>query len=141
MNGFDFELNGSGELVVNQEFHTANTVSNDDLRIQLAYNRIKSISSNWFYDNVGANLEELIGKPISNEVVNAGKQKIISVLTFDQLWDANDIHVSAEITNKMQVIYSVYLKIYNSETEEESSKEINITLDLIKGVKIKYGWE
>ena len=141
MAGFDFQIDNSGELVVDPEFHTIKTVLNDDLRIQLAYNRIKSISTTWFYDNIGANLEELIGKPISNEVVNTGKAKIMAVLTFDQLWTNNDIYINAEITNAMQVNYSVYLRIFDSETEEESSKEINITLDLVKGVKIKYGWE
>lgn len=141
MDGFDFKIDEFGELVVDPEFHTVATVSENDLRIQLAYDRIKSISSNWFYDEVGANLEELVGKPITNDIVNVGKEKILSVITYDQLWDTNDIYISAEITNAMQIIYSVYLKIYDSETEEESSKEINITLDLVKGVKIKFGWE
>jgi hypothetical protein len=139
--GFDFQLDETGELVVDQDSHEVNAVAGDELRIQMAYDRIKSVSTGWFQDNIGANLEELVGKPINGNIVTTGKDKIIDSLTFDGLWSRKDIHVQSEVTDALTVNYSVYLRIFDSETKEESSKDITITLDLIKGVKIKYGWQ
>ena len=139
--GFDFNFSPSGEIIVDNETHDINKVVNDELRIQLAYNRIKSISYNWFIDEIGANLEELIGKPCTKEIANLGKTKIINVLTVDNLWDANDIFVKVKIENNTNIIYSTYLKIYQSENEDAHSYEIIAELDLVKGVFIRYGWE
>lgn len=141
MDGFDFDLNELGELVVDQESHDINTIIEDELRIQMAYTRIKSIASNWYYDKIGADLEELIGKAVSQDNVQLGKDKILNVLTYDDLWDLKDIYIQSEIKDAKNIFYSVYLKVYDSETNEEQSIEIIITLDLIKGVKIKFGWE
>lgn len=139
MTGFDFNIDGTGELVINEE-HEINKVSDDELRIQLAYTRIKSISNGWFYDHVGANLEELVGRSIKESTIETGKQKIISVLTFDNLWDANDILIVANIKNSTFLTYSVYLKTYTNEEFGEKSVEFIVELDLIKGVKVKFGW-
>lgn len=139
--GFDFELDTTGELIVDADTHMINTLEEDDLRVQMAFHRIKSISNTWFIDKIGANMEELIGKPINNDITNIGKDKIIEALTYDDLWKSEDIYIHAEVTDALHINYSVYLKVYTSETKEESSREIIVTLDLIKGVKIKYGWQ
>lgn len=141
VNGFDFNFSPDGEIIVNSETHDINKVTNDELRIQLAYNRIKSISYNWFIDEIGANLEELIGKPCTKEIANLGKTKIINVLTVDNLWDEKDIFVKVKIENNTNIIYSTYLKIYQTENEDAHSYEIIAELDLVKGVFIRYGWE
>ena len=43
MTGFDFDIDESGELVINEQEHEINKITDDELRIQLAYTRIKSI--------------------------------------------------------------------------------------------------
>ena len=139
--GFDFSFSPEGEIIVDNETHDITKSTNDDLRIQLAYNRIKSISHNWFVDEVGADLEELIGKPCTEEMAEYGKLKIIDVLTFDGLWTDNDIFIKSEIKNNTNITYSIYLKIYQSETEDTYSYEITAELDLVKGVFIRFGWE
>lgn len=140
MAGFDFDIDETGELVINQEEHEINKITDDELRIQLAYTRIKSIAHGWFYDKVGADLEELIGRSIKESTVEYGKEKIINVLTFDKLWDENDILVISNIKDSTHLIYSVYLKTYTNDEFGEKSIELIIELDLIKGVKIKFGW-
>lgn len=140
MAGFDFDIDETGELVINQEEHEINKITDNELRIQLAYTRIKSIAHGWFYDEVGADLEELIGRSIKESTVEYGKEKIINVLTFDKLWDENDILVISNIKDSTHLIYSVYLKTYTNDEFGEKSIELIIELDLIKGVKIKFGW-
>jgi hypothetical protein len=139
--GFDFGFTPDGELVIDNNSHDINNTTNDDLRIQLAYNRIKSITHNWFVDEIGANLEELIGKPCTKEVAEYGKEKIINELIFDELWDKNDLYIKSEIKNNTNITYNIYLKIYQSVSEDVYSYEIIAEIDLVKGVNIRYGWE
>lgn len=139
--GFDFGFTSEGEIIVDNESHDIAQITDDDLRIQLAYNRIKSISHNWFVDEVGADLEEIIGRPCTEEIAEYGKSKIINVLIFDDLWVEDDIFIKSEIKNNTNIIYDIYLKIYQSETEDTYSYEIIAELDLVKGVFIRFGWE
>ena len=141
MKGFDFAITTEGELIIDEENHDIVKSLDDDLRIQLAYNRIKSISKNWFVDEVGADMEELIGKPCTEDIAEYGKQKIINVLLIDDLWNKDDIFIKAEIKDNVHIIYSVYLKLFQSETEDTISYEITVELDLVKGVFIKFGWD
>ena len=141
MDGFDFDLTTDGEINVEAETHDINTVKDDDLRIQLAYDRIKSISNNWFIDEIGADLEELVGRPCTDEIAEYGKIKIIQQLTFDGLWEKKDIFIKGEIKDNTTITYTIYLKIYQSETEDAYSCEIEAVLDLVKGVFIRFGWE
>ncbi len=141
MEGFDFAITTEGELIIDEENHDIIKSLDDDLRIQLAYNRIKSISKNWFVDEVGADMEELIGRPCTEDMAEYGKQKIINVLLIDDLWDKDDIFIKAEIKDNVHIVYSIYLKLFQSETEDTVSYEITVELDLVKGVFIKFGWD
>lgn len=141
MEGFDFAITTEGELIIDEENHDIVKSLDDDLRIQLTYNRIKSISKNWFVDEIGADMEELIGRPCTEDMAEYGKQKIINVLLIDNLWNKDDIFIKAEIKDNVHIIYSVYLKLFQSETEDTISYEITVELDLVKGVFIKFGWD
>lgn len=141
MEGFDFAITTDGELIVDEQNHDIAKSTEDDLRIQLAYDRIKSISKNWFVDEIGADMEELVGRPCTEDIAEYGKQKIINVLLIDDLWEKEDIFIKAEIKDNVHIIYSVYLKLFQSETEDTISYEIIVELDLVKGVFIKFGWD
>ena len=141
MDGFDFGFSPDGEIIVDSETHDIYKSKDDELKIQLSYNRIKSISKNWFIDEVGADMEELIGRPCTEDMAEYRKQKIINVLLIDDLWNKDDIFIKAEIKDNVHIIYSVYLKLFQSETEDTISYEIIVELDLVKGVFIKFGWD
>ena len=141
MDGFDFGFSPDGEIIVDAETHDIYKSQEDELKIQLSYNRIKSISKNWFIDEIGADLEEIIGKACNETTAEYGKLKIIDVLTFDGLWDDKDIFIKSEIKNNINITYNIYLKLRQSETEEIYSYEIDAELDLVKGVNVRYGWE
>ena len=139
--GFDFGFSPEGEIIIDSEFHDMTKTSDNDLKIQLAYNRIKSISHNWFVDEIGADLEEIIGRPCTENIAEYGKSKIINVLIVDGLWDSNNIFIKSEIKNNTNITYNIYLKMYQPDTEDIYSYEIITELDLVKGVFIKYGWK
>lgn len=139
--GFDFGFSPDGEIIVDRESLDIAKKQENELKIQLSYNRIKSISKNWFIDEVGADLEEIIGKPCNSETAEYGKRKIINVLTYDGLWDEKNVFIKAEIQDNTNILYSIYLKLIDEETDETYSHEIDVELDLVKGVHIRYGWE
>lgn len=141
MDGFDFGFSPDGEIIVDTDTHDIYKSQEDELKIQLSYNRIKSISKNWFIDEVGADLEEIIGKACNETTAEYGKLKIIDVLTFDGLWDDSDIFIKSEIKNNINITYNIFLKLRQSDTEEVYSYEIDAELDLVKGVHIRYGWK
>lgn len=140
MEGFDFGFTPEGEIIVDPETHDIAKSVDDDLRIQLVFNRLKSISHDWFVDEIGADLEELIGKPCTADIAEYGKDKIIAQLTFDDLWNNEDIVVVAQIKDNTHILYKIYLRMYQSETEDTYSYEIETELDLVKGVFVRYGW-
>ena len=104
MDGFDFGFSPDGEIIVDSETHDIYKSKDDELKIQLSYNRIKSISKNWFIDEVGADMEELIGRPCTEDMAEYGKQKIINVLLIDDLWNKDDIFIKAEIKDNVHII-------------------------------------
>lgn len=140
MTGFDFGFTSDGEIIVDPTTHDIAKAMDDDLRIQAVFNRLKSVSHNWYVDEIGADLEEIIGKPCTKEIAEYGKQKIIAELTEDGLWSTDDILVTGNIKDNTHIVYTIYLRMYQSETEDTYSYEIETELDLVKGVFIRYGW-
>lgn len=146
--GFDFMLLPEGEILMDPDSHDITTVNDNELKVQLAYNRIKSISMDWFVDNVGADLEELIGKPCNHATVERGRLKIMQVLTVDELWNESEMYVSSQVLSNIHIIYTVYLKLYKEEeyspfslvSSDPYAYEITAELDLVKGVFIRMGW-
>ena len=68
---FDFSLTELGELEIDNDSHDLLSQTDNELRIQMAICRIKSVSNNWYIDNIGANLEELIGKACNKNNANS----------------------------------------------------------------------
>ncbi len=134
---YDFSLNELGELDINTE-HDIDIKSLDDLRIQMAYTRIKSVTNGWYVDHIGANLEEIIGRPCSEEYADIGKNKILDSLVYDELWDRNDVYIKSEIVDNKKIKYYVYLRTYQDYQEDVLTTEIIVELDLIRGINIRY---
>jgi hypothetical protein len=140
VNGFDFNIDSTGEIIIDPKTFDIANVTDIDLKIQLAYTRIKSCVNEWYYDRVGANLEELVGRAAKPSTIEAGKSRIIDVLTFDDLWNKKDLFIQSIIEDATKLTYAVYFRIDTNDEFGETSKTIYIDLDLIKGVKIRYGW-
>ena len=140
--GFDFGLDYNGELILdeNNSFDILAKTENE-LRLQLSYDRIKSVSTNWFEDHIGADLEYLIGKACNKDSAEKGKELITNQLTFDQLWNEEEFFIKPNILSDTTIEYNIFFKIKDEETEDVYSYEISATIDLVKGVSIRYGWE
>ena len=139
--GFDFGLDLSGELLLDEDDNLdILKKTENDLRLQLSYDRIKSVSTNWFEDHIGADLESIIGRPCDTSTADVGKNLIDKQLTFDDLWDEDEYLIKAKIKNDFTIEYNIFFKIKDEEADEVYSYEIDAIIDLIKGVHIRYGW-
>jgi hypothetical protein len=139
--GFDFGISTEGELLLDPDTYDIKRKTENELRLQLAYDRIKSVANDWYIDNIGSDLELLIGKPCNQEYAEKGKAMIASQLTFDKLWDQEEFYIRSIIHSMTNIEYNIYLKIIDSDTGDTYSYEINATIDLVKGVNVRYGWE
>jgi hypothetical protein len=140
--GFDIGIDTTGEMILDSSIHDILSKEEEELRLQLTYNRIKSVTENWFRDEeVGANLESLIGRPCNVATAENGKNLISHQLLFDKLWDEKEFFIKCTINNMINLVYNIYFKIEDKETDDTFSYEIIAEIDLVKGVKIRYGWE
>ena len=137
---FDFSVDETGELIIENNEILTKTDSN--LRVQTAFNIIKSTTTEWFVDHVGANLESIIGRPCNENTAEYGKTLIKKSLIDINLFEDEDIFIKAEIKNNSNITYDIYLKVVLDELEQEiETVEIIAELDLVKGINIRYGWE
>ena len=53
----------------------------------------------------------------------------------------NDIFVQHKVNIDTCLIYTVYLRLRTDEPEKQKSVSFSVILDLVKGVKVRYGWK
>lgn len=131
--GFDFSITESGELILDEDNDIKKT-SKDDLRIQRVICAIKSISSDWYNDNIGADLEQYIGEQISQELINSFVSSIYSAVIATNAVAKEDLFIVPNVY-KTSIILSIFLKKINS----NSSYNISVNFDMVKGVNISFG--
>lgn len=136
---FDFGLSQDGDITMDPETHDITKKEDYKLRLQLAYDRIKSISKDWFIDECGADLEELIGKPCTPEFAELGKRKIRNMLVLDDTWSDEEFYIYCQIKDAVTIEYTIFFKI-QTENNETESYELHVDLDLVKGIKLRFGW-
>lgn len=129
---FDIAITEDGDLLFDTTNKDLYEINGDDLRLQMAMCRIKSIRRDWFKDNIGANMEEILGLPCTVDTQNLGSKMIISSLTFDGLFKSNEIYIVSESVKNTGINYKVYIK----DLGKESSVLIELELDLVKGINI-----
>ena len=133
----DFMIDNYGELCIEVSDYNKNSLleaRNDELRNQIAMCRIMSVTHDWFYDNIGANLEQILGEALNEQTINYGKELITDSLMKNNFLTSDEIIIESLITDIDSIGYNVYIRqielkgIYTV---------INVSLDLIKGVTIK----
>lgn len=135
----DFTITNDGDLNI-EKYHNGTITENhiststgDKLRNQIAMCRIISITHDWYYDNIGANLEQLIGSPLSSSTIKHGRELIMSSLTKNEFISSDEITVEDVLTSSNSIGYNVFIK----QMEVDSTFVlIEVSLDLIKGVKV-----
>lgn len=96
----DIELTPDGDIKV---------IKDTSCKIQTAKNVIKSITKDWFYDEIGSNLEQLFGLNI-NVAQQKGTDLIYESLQKYSLFNKEDIHVEA-VQKDNTLIYVISIMI------------------------------
>ena len=117
----DFKLTDSGDLFLSPD-RFLEEVDSDELTKQTVKCCAHSVQKDWYIDNIGADLEQLVGQPINEKLQETGcsllKTSILSkgIVTDEQLW------IESQQVG-MSIHFSVYLK-----TEEEQAQLVTVIL-------------
>ena len=118
----DFLIDSNGDLLLDN--NKLKTCEGEDAKVQAAYCICKSLSKDWFIDNLGANLEQMLGMTINRSTIDYGKRLIVIALT--DLYSASDLYID-HIQEDSSIIYTVYIK----KEDELTSNKFTITIDLL----------
>lgn len=130
---FDFNINNVGEFSYNNSTQDIDKVEGDDLRKQIAVNRIKSITGDWFNSKIGANLEEYIGMPNTPITSTSVMDSILHSLTFDEFLKESDIYQIPRIDKT-----SLSIKLFIKKQFENNPIVIDVEIDMSSGVRVNY---
>ena len=125
----DFELSTDGDLIISES--DLSVVEDTGFYIQLASNRIKSISKDWFKDNIGSDLEEVLGMPNTQDNAKIGEDKIRQALIFDNTFTEENVRIKSYPTSKNSIGFEVSITKHPF-----GSFFLRVSLDLVKGIMI-----
>jgi hypothetical protein len=131
--GTDLLLTPDGDLLVGEEGDLLLTRGTGYV-VQSIYNRLKSVSADWFYDQVGADLEDFLGQPNSSETGAAVEERIISALTGDGLLAPEDLLVKVVPAGETQLACFVFARLAGA----ERPFSFRVTVDLEGGVSVHH---
>ena len=121
----DFKLTDVGDLSLSSE-RELEFSQNDALNLQYALARVKSAKNDWYIDNVGADLERLIGEPLNEQLIEQGKQMIMDALTEYNLFKISEIYIQhREDVEEEQLSYYVYLRMNSMERSQVLSVSLS----------------
>ena len=128
----DFKLTDVGDLSLSSE-RELEFSQNDALNLQYALARVKSAKNAWYIDNVGADLERLIGEPLNEQLIEQGKQMIMDALTEYNLFKISEIYIQhREDVEEEQLSYYVYLRM----SSMERSQVLSVSLSPMVSVNV-----
>lgn len=108
-NEIDLFITQDGDLAINKSGDLA-IVRDINYVAQTIINRLKSIDQDWFFDNIGSNLESFIGNPNTEENANIITETIIDSLISDNFCDIDDILITASPTAANAVTIGIFVK-------------------------------
>ena len=128
----DFKLTDVGDLSLSSE-RELEFSQNDALNLLYALARVKSAKNDWYIDNVGADLERLIGEPLNEQLIEQGKQMIMDALTEYNLFKISEIYIQhREDVEEEQLSYYVYLRM----SSMERSQVLSVSLSPVVSVNV-----
>lgn len=94
---------------------------------QCVINRIKSVKSDWIIDNIGADIEQLVGMQNSSETGKRAESLILAALKDDNFLDDDEVYITCNPSSKYALVFDIMIKIY------DEFVKIKFTLDIVKG--------
>jgi len=128
---FDLLLTDGGDLALDENKNLT-IISGNELKRQNARNVIKSITVNWFYDHIGADLEQLYGAHIEY-AVSKGLTLIQEGLLLHGLFTLGEVFIKAVNQSKYEVIFIVILQL------GDEIIPMDVVLDITGRVAINWG--
>ncbi|AXU72294.1 TPA: hypothetical protein ACG3PC_000140 [Clostridioides difficile] len=131
---FDFCITDSGELIYDNNSNNLLYLNSDDLLRQKCICRIKSVTKDWFnVDYIGSDIEKFLGKLNNKDTLDSIIASIENALFYDRLVGENNLFFIPKIhRNKIEVL------IFIKERRNNNPIVINMEIDIVSGVKIKY---
>ena len=127
----DFKITDDGDLII-CENEGLKKATKDEIIRQMAICRIKSISHDWFYDHIGANLEQHLGHHNTITESEIIAKSIEKELSKDNLIPTKDIFIVPKI-DKNEILFRVFI----NKQFEKGVIEICVAIDIAGGVRIK----
>ncbi|CZR97748.1 MULTISPECIES: hypothetical protein [unclassified Clostridioides] len=131
---FDFCITDSGELIYDNNSNNLLYLNSDDLLRQKCICRIKSVTKDWFnVDYIGSDIEKFLGKLNNKDTLDSIIASIENALFYDRLVGENNLFFIPKIhRNKIELL------IFIKERRNNNPIVINMEIDIVSGVKIKY---
>jgi hypothetical protein len=122
-NDIDLFITKDGDLALNTNGDLA-LVKDINYVAQTVHNRLRSVAEDWFYDKSGANIEEYIGLPNTEDNAIELAKQIGEALTKDRFCDSDDLAIIGKPVTASIVYIGVYIKT------EFQSKPLGFILEL-----------
>lgn len=107
-NEMDLAITPDGDLILKDgDF---DVVVNAECCAQGAFCRLKSADPEWYQEAIAANLEDILGKPNTQETGREGEELIKKALLTDHLIAHEDMYVQAIPVDRQTVVFFVYFK-------------------------------
>ncbi|HBG5344426.1 TPA: hypothetical protein KQG29_004433 [Clostridioides difficile] len=131
---FDFCITDSGELIYDNDSNNLLYLNSDYLLRQKCICRIKSVTKDWFnVDYIGSDIEKFLGKLNNKDTLDSIIASIENALLYDRLVGENSLFFIPKIhRNKIELL------IFIKERRNNNPIVINMEIDIVSGVKIKY---
>lgn len=105
----DIRLTGEGDFDFDEDFgiRVATPLEKIEQTVRIC---IMTTNPDWYYDKIGADLEDLLGLPNSRETAEKGKTKIMKAIMMTDVVDPEDIHIEAKPTNRNTITFLVFIR-------------------------------
>ena len=104
----DLKLTPDGDLALTPGGDLALAEGADFIQ-QSAYNRLRSVTVDWFYDHIGADLEDFIGQPNSRETADRIVAQLTNSLVQDGLVSSGDVYIRPVPVDKSNILLFVFI--------------------------------
>lgn len=131
-NRTDLKLTADGDLVLSPT-GDLETVDRLGYQVQQTICRVKSVTVDWLYDHIGADLEDLLGWENTRETADELKRRITDALTHSDFLTPSDIYIEVVPVDRAKLVAFLFI---NSPYAAEP-QGFQIDLDLNAGADIR----
>ena len=107
---FDIELTDDGDLKLDTFEKDFNVVSENDYISQQVKIRVKSVNPDWFFDDLGADMVQLLGMPNTKDTAQKGISLIRNCLTYDRFLTNDDVYIKPMPLDVDNVSFFLFIK-------------------------------